>query len=160
LKNSNFEGFKKLMNMKKIGIASDHAGFDKKELVKKWLTEKGYEVKDFGAHSSASADYADYAHPLASAVENNEVELGFSLCGSGNGINMTVNKHQGIRAALCWTKEISELARQHNNANICSIPARFVSEKEAIDIVEIFLNTGFEGGRHQTRIDKIPFKCC
>jgi ribose 5-phosphate isomerase B len=146
--------------MKKIGIASDHAGFEMKELVKKWLLEKGIEVVDFGTNSTASADYADFAHPLASAVENSEVELGFSLCGSGNGINMTVNKHQGIRAALCWTKEISELARLHNNANICSIPARFISEKEAFEIVEIFLNTSFEGGRHQNRIDKIPYKCC
>lgn len=141
-----------------IGIASDHAGFELKEILKKWLQEKGFEIKDFGTYSSASADYADYAHPLAYSVEKGEVKMGFSICGSGNGINMTVNKHQGIRAGVCWNKEISKLARSHNNANICSIPARFVSVEEAKDIINAFLNTEFEGGRHQTRIDKIPIK--
>jgi ribose 5-phosphate isomerase B len=144
--------------MSVIGIASDHAGFELKEILKKWLQEKGFELKDFGTNSSASADYADYAHPLAYSVENGEVKLGISICGSGNGINMTVNKHQGIRAGLCWNKEISVLARSHNNANICSIPARFVTVDLAKDIVDAFLNTEFEGGRHQTRIDKIPLK--
>ena len=146
--------------MKKIGIASDHAGFEMKENVKKWLVSEGKEIVDFGTHSSESTDYADYAHPLANAVENKEVDFGISLCGSGNGINMTVNKHQGIRAALCWNSEISCLARSHNDANICSIPSRFVSQQEAHEIIEIFMNTEFEGGRHQNRIDKIPFKCC
>ncbi|MCU4162417.1 ribose 5-phosphate isomerase B [Carboxylicivirga caseinilyticus] len=141
---------------KSIALAADHAGFPVKEVIKKYLVEKGLEVKDFGTYSDESTDYADYAHPMASAVENHEFEIGISVCGSGNGINMTANKHQGIRAALCWNAEISELARLHNDANICSIPGRFVSNEQAIDIVNKFLNTGFEGGRHQKRIDKIP----
>lgn len=144
------------MKVTTIGLAADHAGYDLKEIVKTFLMEKGIECKDFGTYSSQSTDYTDYAHPLALAVENKEVQLGISLCGSGNGINMTVNKHAGIRAALCWNKEISELARLHNNANICSLPARFVSVEEAKEIVTIFIKTDFEGGRHQNRIDKIP----
>jgi len=146
--------------MKKIGIASDHAGFELKEIVKKWLADKGNELKDFGTYSTESADYADYAHPLALSVESKEVDFGISICGSGNGISMTLNKHQGIRAALCWNKEISSLARSHNDANICSMPARFITVDEAKSIVETFMSTAFEGGRHKTRIDKIPFKCC
>ncbi|HOK51287.1 MAG TPA: ribose 5-phosphate isomerase B [Bacteroidales bacterium] len=146
--------------MKKIGIASDHAGFRMKEVVKDWLKGKDYEVVDFGTFSEESTDYPDYAHKLAEAVEKKEVEVGISLCGSGNGINMTVNKHQGIRAALCWNNEISRLARAHNDANICSLPARFISDEEAKQIVETFLNTGFDGGRHLTRINKIPLKIC
>jgi ribose 5-phosphate isomerase B len=146
--------------MKKIGIASDHAGFEMKETIKKWLSDLGNNVEDFGAFSSESADYADFAHPLADAVEKKEVDFGLSLCGSGNGINMTANKHQGIRAALCWNSEISQLARSHNDANICSLPARFITETEAKEIVKIFMNTAFEGGRHLTRINKIPYKCC
>ena len=146
--------------MKKIGIASDHAGFELKEIVKKWLADKGNELKDFGTYSTESADYADYAHPLALSVESKEVDFGISICGSGNGISMTLNKHQGIRAALCWNKEISSLARSHNDANICSMPARFITVDEAKIIVETFMSTAFEGGRHKTRIDKIPFKCC
>nr|WP_321406728.1 ribose 5-phosphate isomerase B [uncultured Carboxylicivirga sp.] len=141
---------------KSIALAADHAGFPVKEVIKKYLVEKGLEVKDFGTYSDESTDYADYAHPMASAVENHEFEIGISVCGSGNGINMTANKHQGIRAALCWNAEISELARLHNDANICSIPGRFVSNEQAIEIVEKFLNTSFEGGRHQKRIEKIP----
>ena len=139
-----------------IGIAGDHAGFDFKERLKSYLEEGGYEVKDYGTYSSESADYPDYAHPLAEAVEKKVHLYGITLCGSGNGINMTANKHQGIRAALCWNKEIAELARLHNNANICSLPARFVDYNLAKVIVDIFLNTEFEGGRHQRRIDKIP----
>jgi ribose 5-phosphate isomerase B len=144
--------------MKKIGIACDHAGYEMKEEIKKWLFDEGYELKDFGTHSNASCDYPDFAHPLAVSVESGEVNYGISFCGSGNGINMTVNKHSEIRAALCWNTEISRLARQHNNANICSLPARFISFKEAQDIVETFLNTEFEGGRHLNRINKIPIK--
>ena len=113
---------------------------------------------DFGTHSSESVDYADYAHPLAEAVENKQCDLGITICGSGNGITMTVNKHQGIRAALCWTSEISRLARAHNNANICSLPGRFVSVEEAKNIVDVFLSTPFEGGRHEQRIQKISYK--
>jgi ribose 5-phosphate isomerase B len=144
--------------MKLLGIASDHAGYELKEILKAWLKVKGFEFKDFGTFSSESSDYADYAHPLANAVENGAVNVGISICGSGNGINMTVNKHQGIRAGVCWNKEISRLARAHNNANICSLPARFISVDEAKDIVETFIKTDFEGGRHQTRIEKIPLK--
>jgi len=144
--------------MNKIAIASDHAGFEMKQKVLFWLTNNNYEVKDFGTYSLESADYPDFAHPLALAVENREFIFGITLCGSGNGINMTANKHQKIRAALCWTSEISALARLHNDANVCSIPARFVSENEAIEIVKTFLLTTFEGGRHQKRVDKIQIQ--
>jgi ribose 5-phosphate isomerase B len=142
--------------MVKIGIACDHAGFETKLVIFDWLSSKGYSLKDFGAFSSESSDYPDFAHLLAKSVENGEVDLGISICGSGNGINMTVNKHQGIRAALCWNKEIARLARSHNNANICSLPGRFISESEVKEIIDVFLNTGFDGGRHLTRINKIP----
>jgi ribose 5-phosphate isomerase B len=146
--------------MNNIGIASDHAGFEMKETVKEWLVSIGNKVKDFGAYSSESSDYADFAHPLADAVENKDVDFGISLCGSGNGINMTVNKHKRIRAALCWNSEISFLARAHNDANICSLPARFIKTDEAKEIVATFINTAFEGGRHLSRINKIPYNCC
>jgi ribose 5-phosphate isomerase B len=142
--------------MKLLGIASDHAGYELKEILKSWLKIKGYDFKDFGTFSSESSDYADYAHPLANAVEKKDVDFGISICGTGNGINMTVNKHQEIRAAVCWNKEIARLARAHNNANICSLPARFISVDEAKDIIETFISTEFDGGRHQTRIEKIP----
>ncbi len=145
------------MKWSKIAIASDHAGFELKEELKAFLKEKNIDTVDFGTDSSDSVDYPDYAHPLAEAVENGKVELGITICGSGNGINMTANKHQGIRSALCWNKEISVLARSHNNANICSLPARFISLQEAKDILGAFLSTEFEGGRHQKRIDKIPY---
>jgi len=141
-----------------VAMSSDHAGYDLKEILKSFLIAKGYEVKDFGAFSSESSDYADFAHPMANSIETGECSFGVSVCGSGNGINMTVNKHQGIRAALCWNKEISHLARLHNNANICSLPARFISEQEAKEIIESFIATEFEGGRHLNRINKIPLK--
>jgi len=144
--------------MKTIGIASDHAGFDLKEKIKPWLIEKGFNFKDFGAFSSESSDYPDFAHPLALSVEKNEVDFGISLCGSGNGINMTVNKHQGIRSCLCWNKEAAKLARAHNDANICSLPARFININEAKEILEVFINTPFDDGRHSIRINKIPIK--
>jgi len=146
----------KPLNELKIGIASDHAGFECKGAVAEWLVDQVAELHDFGTDSTASADYADYAHPLAQAVENGEYDLGIAICGSGNGINITVNKHQGIRAALCWKPELAALARQHNNANILSLPGRFITDEEAIEMAQIFLTTDFEGGRHQTRIDKIP----
>ncbi len=139
-----------------IGIAADHAGFDFKEKLKLELEKEGYEVKDYGTYSDESTDYPDYAHPLADAIENGIHKTGITLCGSGNGINMTANKYQSVRAALCWNKEISELARLHNDANICSLPARFVDYNMAKEIVNIFLNTKFEGGRHLRRIEKIP----
>ncbi|MCW3806992.1 ribose 5-phosphate isomerase B [Plebeiibacterium marinum] len=146
------------MQYTKVGMAADHAGYELKEVLKDFLSDLGLEVIDFGTHSTESTDYADWAHPMASAVENNEVDFGISVCGSGNGINMTVNKHQGIRAALCWNKEISELARLHNDANVCSLPARFISTQVAKEIVTAFINTTFEGGRHMARIEKIPCK--
>ncbi len=142
--------------MKKIALACDHAGYTTKLAIIKMLEEAGHTAKDFGCYSEESADYPDFAHPMAAAVEKGDFDCGISLCGSGNGINITVNKHQGIRSALCWTTEITQLARLHNDANICAIPARFVSENLAKEIVNIFLLTGFEGGRHQRRIDKIP----
>lgn len=140
----------------KIGVASDHAGFERKQTVLKYLQEQGIEYKDFGAFSAESSDYPDYAHPLADAVSHGEFNLGITLCGSGNGINMTANKHQGIRSAICWMPEIAMLARLHNDANICALPARYITDEQAIEIVKIFLTTEFEGGRHQNRINKIP----
>ena len=144
--------------MTKVGMACDHAGFELKEYIKQVLEGKGYSVEDFGTHSTASMDYPDTAHPLAKAVEDGDVDFGVAMCGSGNGITMTLNKHQGVRAALCWAPDIAALAKQHNNANILSMPARFISKEEAVAILEAYLGAKFEGGRHQKRIDKIP--CC
>ena len=138
-----------------IGIAADHAGYELKGLLIEYLREQGYEVKDFGTHSTESMDYPDVAHPLAASIEEGTCEWGIAICGTGNGISMTVNKHAVIRAALCWTPEIAALARQHNNANILSLPARFVSNEEALAMLKTFIETPFEGGRHQRRIDKI-----
>ncbi|MDD4646204.1 MAG: RpiB/LacA/LacB family sugar-phosphate isomerase [Bacteroidales bacterium] len=140
----------------KIGLASDHAGFEMKEFVKNWLAGEGYEVMDFGCYSPESCDYPDYAHPLADAVSKQVCQVGLSLCGSGNGINMVVNKHAKIRSALCWNREIASLARRHNDANILALPARFLNKSEILIIVNEFLATGFEGGRHLRRIQKIP----
>jgi ribose 5-phosphate isomerase B len=140
----------------KISIASDHAGFELKEEVIGWLNEKKYTIIDNGCFSIESVDYPDFAHKVAQDITNNNADFGFVICGSGNGVNMVVNKYAKIRSALCWTSEISKLARLHNNANICAIPARFISKEDAKLIVEMFLNTNFEGGRHQLRIDKIP----
>ncbi len=145
------------METKKIGIASDHAGYEMKEFLIGFLESRGFEVFDFGAPSAESFDYPDSAHPLACAIEKGELPMGIALCGSGNGISMTLNKHQGIRAALCWNTELAELARKHNNANILSLPARFIDNTQATAIVDAYLNAEFEGGRHQRRIDKIPF---
>ncbi|WKZ59468.1 MAG: ribose 5-phosphate isomerase B [Cyclobacteriaceae bacterium] len=139
----------------KIAIGSDHAGFEHKEVLKEWLTNNGYEVSDFGTHSLDSVDYPDFAHPVAEAVEKQDASLGVLLCGSGNGVAITANKHQGIRAALCWTEEIAALARQHNNANVVCIPARYVTQQQAEKILETFLHTEFEGGRHSRRVEKI-----
>ena len=144
------------MKQLKIALASDHAGFERKQTVLKYLQERGIEFKDFGAFSAHSSDYPDYAHPLAEAVSHGEFDCGITLCGSGNGINMTANKHPGIRSAICWLPEIAALARQHNDANICALPARYITDEQAIEIVKIFLATVFEGGRHQNRINKIP----
>lgn len=144
--------------MKTIGICSDHAGFELKEFVRQWLEAKGWEYKDFGTYSTESCDYPDFAHPLANAVESGECYPGIAICGSGNGISMTLNKHQGIRAALCWTPELAALAHQHNDANILVMPGRFISTEEADQIMTAYFNSDFEGGRHQRRIDKIPVK--
>lgn len=142
--------------MKKLALASDHAGFKLKESLKPFLTQKGFECIDFGTFSEESCDYPDYAHPAANAVETGECCCGIGICGSGNGMQITLNKHQGIRAALCWLPELGALAKQHNDANILVLPARFITEQEAFEIVEAFLNANFEGGRHQKRVDKIP----
>ncbi|TXI85741.1 MAG: ribose 5-phosphate isomerase B [Crocinitomicaceae bacterium] len=140
-----------------IPIGCDHAGFEMKEAIVKHLQSKGFSVDDKGCYSNDSIDYADYAHPVATMVEENPGMKGILLCGSGNGINMTANKHQGVRSALCWKNEIAALARQHNDANILTLPARFISLNEALEMVDTFFTTDFEGGRHQNRIDKIPF---
>lgn len=140
----------------KIAIGNDHAGTSYKRKVVEHLKNKGIEVINYGTNSDDSVDYPDFVHPVASDVENQKVDFGIIICGSGNGANMTANKHQGIRSALCWTGEIAKLSREHNNANILSIPARFVSEHQAVAMVQLFLETSFEGGRHQKRIDKIP----
>ena len=142
--------------MKTIGLCSDHAGFELKEQVKTWLESKGLSYQDFGTHSTDSCDYPDYAHPMAQAVEAGNVYPGIAICGTGNGIGMTLNKYQGIRAALCWNAEIAQLARAHNDANVLVMPGRFISWDEAEKILEVFFATEFEGGRHQRRIDKIP----
>ncbi len=144
--------------MNTIGLCSDHAGFDLKEYIKQVLTERGIPCKDFGTYSTDSCDYPDFAHLLANAVEAGEVYPGIAICGSGNGISMTLNKHQGIRAALCWIEEIAALARAHNDANVLVMPGRFISKEEALKALDAFLNTPYEGGRHQRRIDKIPVK--
>ena len=141
-----------------IGLASDHAGYPLKETVKQWLTEWGYSYKDFGTNSTDSCNYPEFGHALANAIESGELETGIAICGTGNGINMSVNHHSGIRGALCWQPQIAELARQHNDANILVMPGRFIDEDTARRCVEKFLSTPFEGGRHQARIDAIPVK--
>lgn len=139
-----------------FGLASDHAGYDMKEFVKQYLTRLGHAVKDYGTHSTESCDYPDFAHALAHGIETGEVERGVAVCGSGEGISMTLNKHQMIRAALVWRADIARLCRQHNDANVLVLPGRFLTPEEAQPIVEAWLTTPFEGGRHQRRIDKIP----
>lgn len=146
------------MKKKKIAIVSDHAGYFLKEKLLDYLIKEKYEIKDLGCYSEEIVDYPDFGHPLAEAVSSGEFESGISICGTGNGINMTVNKHSGIRSALCWSEEISRLARAHNDANICALPGRFISESEAYLIVKTFLNTDFEGGRHKRRVEKISLK--
>jgi ribose 5-phosphate isomerase B len=138
-----------------IAIGSDHAGFEFKEKFVQHLESKGYSVKDFGTHDATSVDYPDFAHPVSTAVEKNEFDFGILVCGSANGVAITANKHQGIRAAICWTEELASLARMHNNANIVCIPARFIEFTEGEKIVDTFLATSFEGGRHGTRVGKI-----
>lgn len=143
------------MTLYKIAIGGDHAGFPVKKEIVTYLQQVGHTVKDFGPYSEQSVDYPDFVHPLATAVENGEFDLGLVFCGSGNGVNITANKHKGIRSALSWIPEIAALARQHNNANVCAIPARYVTVEEAKQIVDAFLNAQFEGGRHAARVAKI-----
>ena len=138
-----------------IALGGDHAGFEYKQIIIDFLQDKGYTTKDFGTHSLDSVDYPDFAHPTASAVESGDYAFGILICGSANGVAITANKHQQIRAALCWNNDVAALARQHNNANIICIPARFVTIEEAKQMVETFMNTAFEGGRHANRVDKI-----
>ena len=142
----------------KIGIACDHAAYDLKEFLVGYLSSKGFEVKDFGTHSEESCDYPDFAHALGEAIDNGELERGVALCGSGEGISMTLNKHQTVRAALCWIPEIAKLSRQHNNSNVLCMPARFISNDEALEMLNVWLDTEFEGGRHQRRLDKMPIQ--
>lgn len=146
--------------MQTVAMASDHAGFKLKEELKRILESKGYNIRDFGTDSEASCDYPDFAHPCARAVESGQCDFGVAMCGSGNGMQMTLNKHQGIRAALCWTPELASLAKQHNNANILVLPARFISAQTAIDILNAYLIAEFEGDRHLRRIEKMPVGNC
>jgi ribose 5-phosphate isomerase B len=146
------------LEKKKIAIVSDHAGFILKEKLLNFLINEKHEIKDLGTFSEEPVDYPDFGHPLANAISAGEYEFGISICGTGNGINMVVNKHPGVRSALCWNEEISRLARAHNDANICALPGRFISESEAYLIVKTFISTSFEGGRHKRRIDKISLK--
>lgn len=140
---------------KPIAVGADHAGFEYKTALVKHLNKLGYQVADYGTYSENSADYPDFAHPVADSVENDETACGILICGSANGVAMTANKHKGIRAALCWQKDVAELSRRHNNANIICLPARFISLPNAFDIIDTFLNTSFEGGRHEGRVNKI-----
>lgn len=144
----------------KIALCSDHAGYELKSIIEGYLQANCIEYNDFGTYSAESCDYPDFAHKAAEAIENGECEMGIAMCGSGNGIAMTLNKHQKIRAALCWENELASLAREHNNANVLVLPARFIEPAKALQLVDTFLSTGFEGGRHQRRIDKIPVKNC
>lgn len=142
----------------KIAIGNDHAGTEYKFAIQNLLKERGIEVINYGTDEESSVDYPDFVHPVAKAVENKEVDLGILICGSGNGVSMTANKYEKVRAALCWNKEIVELARQHNNVNILCVPARYTAKAQVLDMVKSFLDTSFEGGRHQSRVDKISCK--
>lgn len=146
-------------NVEIIAIGCDHAGYQLKEYLKKTIEDLGYRISDFGTGSEESVDYPDFIHPLAKSVDEGTIKRGIIICGSGNGVSMVANKYRNVRAALCWLPEIASLARQHNDANILAIPARFITESTAAECVKIFLNTGFEGGRHQRRVEKIPPAC-
>ncbi|MBQ7421549.1 MAG: ribose 5-phosphate isomerase B [Prevotella sp.] len=146
------------MEIKKVGVASDHAGYPLKKFVMQYLEEKGYPTEDFGTNSDISVDYPDYAHPLAEAIENGEIYPGIAICGSGEGMAITLNKHQGIRAGLCWNTDVAELIRQHNDANVLVLPGRFIDNKTAEKILDAFFKATFEGARHQRRVEKIALK--
>lgn len=154
-----FLHFQKFKAMKKISIGCDHAGFQYKERLKKYLVDAGFDVTDCGTNSESSVDYPDFAHEVAKNIQSGTSDVGILLCGSANGVNITANKHSKVRSALCWMTDIAALARQHNNANIIALPARFVAYELAEEMVKIFLNTEFEGGRHQNRVNKIPTSC-
>lgn len=143
---------------KKVALCSDHAGYELKQTIAQYLQSEGIAVDDFGTDSSESCDYPDFAHPCAEAVESGRDYPGIAMCGTGNGIAMTLNKHQGIRAALCWDTDLARLAREHNDANVLVLPARFIPAEKALEIVKVFLSTPFEGGRHQRRVEKIALK--
>lgn len=143
---------------KTIGLASDHAGFALKQYVKQYLASKGYEYEDFGCFSEESCDYPDFAHKLGDAIDRGEEEVGIAICGTGEGMAMALNKHQKVRAALCWMPEIAHMTRQHNNANVLVMPGRYISEEAAREVMDEFFSTAFEGGRHERRIEKIPLK--
>lgn len=145
------------MQIKTISIGADHAGFPYKDSIKRWLLTQGFQIIDHGTNSEASVDYPDFVHPVGNDITMNKSELGIVMCGSGNGVAMTVNKHQKVRAALCWKIELALLARQHNNANVLAIPVRFISEETALDMVKIFVAAEFEGGRHERRVKKISY---
>ena len=145
------------MEIKKVGLACDHAGFPLKQFVLDYLEKKGYPVKDFGTYSDKSVDYPDFAHPLAEAIESGEVYPGIAICGSGEGMAITLNKHKGVRAGLVWNKDLAELIRQHNDANVLVMPGRFIDNRTAESIMDEFFKATFEGGRHERRIKKIPF---
>jgi len=153
-----FDMKKKKQIKMKLAIASDHAGFKLKKKIKKYLISEDYGIKDFGTDTTESVDYPEFGHAIADAIEKGEYDFGITICGSGNGISMTANKHKNIRSAICWNQEISELARAHNNANICSLPGRFLTYEEAIIIIDTFIKTNFDGGRHERRIKKIPLR--
>lgn len=146
------------MEVKTVGVASDHAGFPLKQFVLEYLQKKGYAYKDFGTYSDASVDYPDFAHPLAEAVESGECYPGIGICGSGEGMAITLNKHQAIRAGLAWNKDIAQLIRQHNDANVLVLPARFIDNRTAKEIMDAFFTASFEGGRHERRVSKIPIQ--
>ena len=146
------------MDDKTIVMAADHAGYQMKEYIKKQLVQEGFSPIDYGTDSDASVDYPDFAHKVGEAIESGSYSRGLVFCGSGNGVNMTVNKHKGVRSALCWNEEIARLARAHNNANVCALPARFISAQDAWRIVKMFLSSDFEGGRHEKRVDKIEIQ--
>jgi ribose 5-phosphate isomerase B len=141
-----------------IAVASDHAGFERKQAVLVWLREKGIKYHDFGCYSAEPVDYPEFAHAIGAAIDKGEFEIGITFCGSGQGISIAANKHQNVRSATCWMPEIAALARQHNNANICAIPGRYTTDEQAIAIAEAFLNSEFEGGRHERRVAQIPLK--
>lgn len=146
------------MNDLVVALASDHAGFARKQAVISYFTENGIKFHDIGCYTDESCDYPDFAHAIAEAISNGDYPFGITFCGTGQGISITANKHQKIRSAICWNPEIAQLAKEHNNANICAIPGRFVSDEEAVEIVKAYMNATFEGGRHQRRIDKMPVK--